>query len=129
MATLTFNDLKQGDFIYVAGKFGKEIRIYERKVQTVKNSAQLKNGLLIKPVNEDNILIPQENRTEQSYSGDNSRLVATSKEALQKIAIEFAQDKLRKADERISQLKKDLDDAVKYRNSLSGLMASIVLNI
>ena len=123
----TFNDLKLGDFIYVAGKFGKEMRIYERKVQTVKNSAQLKNGLLIKPVNEDNILIPKENCTEQSYSGDNSRLVATSKEALQKIAIEFAQERLRKADERISQLKKDLDDAVKYRNSLSGLIASIVL--
>lgn len=123
---VTFNDLKQGDFIYIAGKFGNEIRIFERKVQTVKNSAQTKNALLIKPVRENNILIPKENRTEQSYSGDHSRLVATSKEALQKIAIEFAQEKLRKADERIAQLKEELDDAVKYRNSLSGLMASII---
>lgn len=123
----TFNDLKQGDFIYIAGKFGNEIRIFERKVQTVKNSAQTKNALLIKLVRENNILIPKDNRTDQSYSGDNCRLVATSKEALQKIAIEFAQEKLRKADERIAQLKKELDDAIKYRNSLSGLMASIVL--
>ena len=124
---VTFNDLKQGNFIYVAGKFGNEIHIFERKVQTVKNSAQIKNALLIKPVSENNILIPQENRTEQSYSGDHSRLVATSKEALQKIAIEFAQEKLRKADERIAQLKVELDEAVKYRNSLNSLLPSIVL--
>lgn len=123
----TFNDLKQSDYIYIAGKFGNEIRIFERKVQTVKNSAQMKNALLIKPVSENNILIPQENRIEQSYSGDNYRLIATSKEALQKIAIEFAQEKLRKADERIAQLKVELDEAVKYRNSLRSLLSSIVL--
>lgn len=124
----TFNDLKQGDFIFVAGKFGNEIRIYDLKIQTVKNSAMKKNALLIKPVREKDFLIPEDFRELSAYDGDQYRLVATSKEALQKIAMEYSQERLRKADERIAELKAELDEAVKRRNEMSNLMASIVLS-
>lgn len=123
---VTFNDLKQGDKIYIANKFGKRIYIIERKVQESKNSAQIKNGKVIKPVQEKTFVIPPEFRDKDSYSGDQYSFIATSGEAMKKIVVEYAKEQIHEADKRISYAKEQLDYAVNRRNEINEWLASVI---
>ena len=120
----TFNELKQGDYVFVASTIPATIRVYERKVQTVKNSSTPKDGLVLKLVGESNVIMPKESRELPGYSG-RCLLVATSKEEMKKLADAYVQKEVSAADERVAYAKEQYDCAVERRNALNNLIQSV----
>lgn len=122
---ITFNDLKQGSYVYVICTMPNRWRIRKYKVQDAKNSGMYKGGLVLKLIGNDTLVIQKESRY-SSFAEIQGYLVATSEDVMKKNIIPIYQRKVSEADERIRNAKESLDSAIRRRNTLNTLIADII---
>lgn len=123
---ITFNDLRQGSYVYVICTIPDRWRIRKVKVQDAKNSSMYKGDLVLKTVGgEGTLVIPKESR-DKSFSETQCYLIATSEEVMKKNVIPVYQRVISEADERIRNAKESLDFVIKQRNRMNMMLADII---
>lgn len=128
-ANIPFSGLKAGSYLYIADKaaaFDKHAdsnwKIEELEVKDVE---RYDLEIIIKLT--DGREIPFGNiYKDMSFLDQYTRLYSTSKEHIKQKMMEFVQDEIKRADNNIASIKKELDDAVKYRNSLTEKFLNII---
>ena len=123
---ITFNDLRQGSYVYVICTIPDRWRIQKVKVQDAKNSSMYRGGLVLKTVGGEGTLVISKESRDKSFSETQCYLIATSEEIMKKNVIPVYQRVISEADERIRNAKESLDFVIKQRNRMNMMLADII---